>query len=74
MFYYKPNLFFHFGMNNGMLLKKNYELILIFELSIILQSKIYNTPRHTAIFRKENNPNKNNDNYYSFQGLNQFIL
>ena len=73
MFYYKPGRFFDFGMNNGMLSNKNYELILILELSVILYSKIYNTPRHTAIFRKENKPNKKNDNYYSLQGLNQFI-
>ena len=36
MFYYKPGRFFHFDMNNGMLSKKNYELILILELPIML--------------------------------------
>ena len=32
MFYYKPDRFFHFGMNNDILLKKNEEVILILEL------------------------------------------
>ena len=42
MIYYKPGHFFQFGVSNGMLSKKNYKIILILELSIILLCKIYN--------------------------------